>query len=86
MVPLKMRIYSEHLPDSIPITDYMRGNYDRMAQALNSAQVNTIDLNTAFLNSPLRQSEDPLFFGSTRTGLRLAPWRRAHPVGQQLFA
>lgn len=62
MVPLKMRIYSEHLPDSIPFTDYMRGNYDRLALALKTAQVNTIDLNTAFLNSPLRQSEDPLFF------------------------
>lgn len=62
MVPLKMRIYSEHLPDNVQINAFMAGNYERMRKALQLAQVNTIDLNTAFLNSPLRHSDTPLFF------------------------
>lgn len=62
MVPLKMRVYAEHLPDNMKINDYMRGNYTRMSQALQAAQVNVIDLNTAFLNSPKRNSDTPLFF------------------------
>lgn len=62
MVPLKMRIYAEHLPDDIKINAFMAGNYERMRQALQSTRVNVIDLNTAFLNSPLRTSDTPLFF------------------------
>lgn len=62
LVPLKMRIYSEHLPDNIKINDYMRGNYERMSKVLRAAQVNVIDLNTVFLNNPARSSDTPLFF------------------------
>lgn len=62
MVPLKMRIYSEYLPDNVKISPYMQGNYERMAQALRTSNVNVIDLNEAFLNSPQRDSEMPFFF------------------------
>ena len=62
LVPLKMRIYSEYLPDNIKVNDYMAGNYERMSKALRAAQVNVIDLNTVFLNSPKRNSDTPLFF------------------------
>jgi alginate O-acetyltransferase complex protein AlgJ len=62
MVPLKMRIYSEQLPDDIKINDFMAGNAERMNKALQAVQVNVIDLNTAFMNSPKRNSERPLFF------------------------
>ncbi|NDP48473.1 MAG: hypothetical protein GZ085_08820 [Sulfuriferula multivorans] len=76
MVPLKMRIYAEHLPDSIKVNDYMRGNYARMSQLLQAAQVSVIDLNTAFLNTPKRNSDTPLFFRLdthwTQTGAMLA--------------
>jgi alginate O-acetyltransferase complex protein AlgJ len=61
MVPLKMRIYSEHLPAEPKLTDYMAGNYERLNKALRAAQVHTIDLNSAFLQSPLRTAENPLF-------------------------
>ena len=37
MVPLKMRIYAEHLPDSIKLNDYVSGNYERMTKALQAA-------------------------------------------------
>ena len=76
MVPVKMRIYSEYLPDEIKINDYMAGNYDRMNRALQAAHVSTVDLNTAFINSPKRNSETPLFFRLdthwTPTGAMLA--------------
>lgn len=76
MVPVKMRIYSEHLPDDIKINDYMASNYERMNKALLAANVKTIDLNTAFVNSPKRNSDTPLFFRLdthwTPTGAMLA--------------
>lgn len=62
MVPLKMRVYSEYLPDDIKMNSYMTGNYERMASALRAAKVNVVDLNTAFLNNPKRSDETPLFF------------------------
>lgn len=61
MVPLKMRIYAEHLPADAALSDYMNSHYDRLNKALRAEQVHTIDLNTAFLKSPLRTAENPLF-------------------------
>lgn len=76
MIPLKMRVYSEFLPDSIKINDYVASNYDRMSKVLRAANVNTVDLNSAFVNSPKRNSETPLFFRLdthwTPTGAMLA--------------
>ncbi|MBA3057515.1 MAG: hypothetical protein KJ614_16930 [Gammaproteobacteria bacterium] len=62
MVPLKMRVYAEHLPDEVKIDGFLGSNYDRMRKGLQTAGVNVIDLNTAFLNSPKRSGESPLFF------------------------
>ena len=62
MVPPKMRVYSEFLPEDIKVNDYMKGNYERMSKALQAAQVNVIDINTAFLNSPKRASATPLYY------------------------
>lgn len=62
MVPLKMRIYSEHLPDTVKVNDYMKVNYDRMSKALLGAGVNVIDVNTSFLTSPKRDTPNPFYF------------------------
>ena len=62
MVPLKMRLYSEYLPDSVKLTDYMAGNYEQISNALQAAGVTFIDLNTPFMSSPKRNSDTPLFF------------------------
>lgn len=76
MVPIKMRIYSEYLPDEVKISEYMAGNYGRMNKALQAVNVSTVDLNTAFVNSPKRNSDTPLFFRLdthwTPTGAMLA--------------
>jgi alginate O-acetyltransferase complex protein AlgJ len=62
MVPLKARIYSEHLPSNAPITAYMASNYDRLATVLRAGKVNVVDLNQPFLTSPKRNEETPFFF------------------------
>jgi alginate O-acetyltransferase complex protein AlgJ len=62
MVPLKMRIYAEHLPDDTKVNAYMDGNYERMSKLLRASGVNVLDLNSAFLKSPKRNSSEPLFY------------------------
>lgn len=62
MVPLKIRIYAEQLPDDIKLNNYTAGNAARMNKALKNAQVNVLDLNTAFMDSSKLSSERPLFF------------------------
>lgn len=62
MVPLKIRVYSEFLPDEIKLSPYVQGNYSQMLGAFASAGVNTADLNSAFLNSPERGGDTPLYF------------------------
>lgn len=62
MVPLKMRIYAEHLPDAVKLNDYMKGNYERMSKALLAAGVNVIDVNTPFMTSPKRDTPNPFYF------------------------
>lgn len=61
MAPIKARIHSEFLPDSVTLNPYMAGNYERMAQALRAAKVNFIDLNGPFMKSPQRNGDTPLF-------------------------
>lgn len=76
LVPVKMRVYADQLPDDIKLNDYLKGNYDRMQQHLRSNQVNVVDINTAFLSSPMRGSDTPLYFRLdthwTPTGAMLA--------------
>ncbi len=62
IVPAKVRLYAEYLPDNIKLNDYQVGSYERMSKALQAAGVTVIDLNTAFLNSPMRGSETPLYY------------------------
>jgi alginate O-acetyltransferase complex protein AlgJ len=62
MVPVKVRLYAEYLPDNVKLNAYMMGNYERMSKALQAAGVTAIDLNNPFLNSPLRASDTPLFY------------------------
>jgi alginate O-acetyltransferase complex protein AlgJ len=62
MVPLKMRVYAEHLPDHIKLNPYMEANYERMRNLLRQSGVAVLDLNAAFLSSPKRSSPNPLFY------------------------
>lgn len=62
MVPIKARLYAEHLPDPIKLSPYLSGNYERMSKALRDQQVAVLDLNAAFLAAVAKQPEDPLYF------------------------
>lgn len=62
MVPLKIRVYSEFLPDEIKLSPYVQGNYSQMLGVFSSSGVNAADLNSAFMNSPERSGETPLYF------------------------
>lgn len=62
MVPIKMRVYSDFLPDGVKFNDYTRTNYERMLASLKSSGVNAADLNTAFMTSNHRVGDTPLFF------------------------
>lgn len=62
MAPLKIRVHAENLPDSVRLDDHLKNNYDRMLKSLRDGGVYAADLNTAFLNSPLRVAPMPLYF------------------------
>ncbi len=61
IVPSKVRIYAEHLPDSAKLDSYTADKYESVAKTLIDSGVNVVNLNQAFLNSPLRNSDTPLF-------------------------
>lgn len=62
MVPLKMRIYAEHLPDALTLSPYLQGSYARMHQALQTQGVHSVDLSSAFLSSPARTAANALYY------------------------
>lgn len=62
LVPLKMRTYSEYLPENFMFSDFLMNQYDHILTDLESKGVITADLNTAFANATKRISEPPLFF------------------------
>lgn len=61
MVPSKIRIYADQLPDSAKIDKYTSEKYENVFAKLRAGGINIVNLNQAFLNSPLRNSDTPLF-------------------------
>lgn len=61
IVPSKIRIHSDHLPDSKPLDSYTNEKYVNAFKALTAAGVNVVDLNQAFLKSPLRTGDTPIY-------------------------
>ena len=61
LVPSKIRIYSDQLPDAKALDDYTAGKYESVFKALQAGGVNVVNLNQAFLTSPQRASATPLF-------------------------
>lgn len=61
IVPSKIRIYSDQLPDSHPLDAYTAGKYEKVSAALRAGGVNVVNLNQPFLNSPQRLGDSPLF-------------------------
>lgn len=61
MVPSKVRINADQLPDGVSLDEYTAGKYENAVKALKAAGVNIVNLNQAFLNSPNRDGEKSLF-------------------------
>ena len=61
IVPSKVRIHADQLPASHPLDAYTADKYDNIVKALTAGGVTVINLNQAFLASPHRQSDTPLF-------------------------
>lgn len=61
IVPSKVRIHADQLPPNKPLDAYTEGKYENASKALKAAGVNVVNLNQAFLNSPHRTSDTPLF-------------------------
>ena len=61
IVPIKMRIYADFLPEQAKLTPYMAANYERATKMLKAKGVNVVDVNTAMMKSPIRTSISPIF-------------------------
>ena len=61
LVPSKIRIYSDKLPDDKPLDAYTNGKYAAAVQALTAGGVTVVNLNDVFLSSPDRLGDTPLF-------------------------
>lgn len=61
IVPSKVRIYSDKLPANKPLDPYTNGKYENIYKTLIENGVNVVNLNQAFLTSPKRNTDTPLF-------------------------
>ena len=61
IVPSKIRIYSDQLPDSKKLDAYTADKYENVAKKLVAGGVKVVNLNQPFLTSPQRTSDSPFF-------------------------
>lgn len=61
VVPSKIRVHQEQLPANKPIDAYTNDKYDSIVGRLEAGGVQVANLNKAFLASPHRASDTPLF-------------------------
>ena len=61
IVPSKIRIHADQLPANAPLDAYTANKYDAIVKELSANGVTVVNLNNAFLESPHRSSDTPLF-------------------------
>lgn len=61
MVPSKIRIHADFLPDSKPLDSYTAGKYDAAVSALQAGGVHIVNLNQSFMASKHRSSDTSIF-------------------------
>jgi len=61
MVPSKIRIHADFLPDGKPLDSYTAGKYDSAVSAFKASGVNIVNLNQPFMASKHRTSDTSLF-------------------------
>lgn len=86
IVPSKVRIHSDKLPDDKPLDSYTAEKYGKAVAALRERGVHVVNLNDAFLASTHRTSDTPLFLRYdthwSPTGALLA----AETIGKEIGA
>lgn len=61
IVPSKIRIHADKLPDDKPLDTYTAEKYGKAVAALREGGMHVISLNEEFLSSPHKSSDTPLF-------------------------
>lgn len=61
IVPSKIRIHGDQLPDNKPVDSYTADRYEKAFKLLRSEGVSVVNLSRVFLGSPHRTSDTPLF-------------------------
>jgi alginate O-acetyltransferase complex protein AlgJ len=61
IVPSKIRIYSDQLPDNKKLDAYTADKYENVAKTLLAGGVNVVNLNQPYLTSPQRTGDTPFF-------------------------
>ena len=61
IVPSKIRVHQEQLPSGKPLDAYTNDKYDSIVSRLEAGGVQVANLNKAFLASPHRSSDTPIF-------------------------
>lgn len=61
IVPSKIRIHADKLPDNKPLDSYTADKYGKAVASLREKGVHVVNLNDAFLASSHRNSDTPLF-------------------------
>ncbi len=61
IVPSKIRIHADQLPPNKPLDSYTADKYENVVKTLTAGGVNVVNLNQAFLASPHRSSDTPIF-------------------------
>lgn len=61
IVPSKIRIYADQLPDSKTMDSYTADKYENVFKTLRNGGVHVVNLNQVFLSAPQRNSDTPLF-------------------------
>ena len=61
IVPSKIRIHADQLPADKPLDSYTADKYENIVKALGAGGVNVVNLSQAFLASPLRSGDTPIF-------------------------
>ncbi len=61
LVPIKMRLYAEHLPAGYRLPEQAAANYDRTVAYLRRHGVAVADLDSAMMRHPERNGEEPFY-------------------------
>jgi len=85
VIPIKMRIYADYLPEQAKLSPYMAANYERIIKVLKAKGVSAVDVNTAMMKSPIRTSISPIFLKGDTHWSQLGGMVVAEAIKEEIF-